>query len=108
MSRAYKVIDADGHILEPLDLWDHYMERKFRDQAPRLIVDTDGKERLLISGKVLGSKKGIGIVGAIGARDGVVSDDKRNGCQKRRRYSPPGVPRATSVSGLLSGGAGRL
>ncbi len=75
MARALNVIDADGHILEPLDLWDHYMERKYRDQAPRLIVDTDGKERLLISGKVLGSKKGIGIVGAIGARDGVVSDD---------------------------------
>jgi hypothetical protein len=22
MGRAYNVIDADGHILEPLDLWD--------------------------------------------------------------------------------------
>src|SRR5438105_14786886 len=25
MSRAYNVVDADGHILEPLDLWDHYI-----------------------------------------------------------------------------------
>src|SRR5437762_2503067 len=26
MSRVYNVIDADGHILEPLDLWDNYMD----------------------------------------------------------------------------------
>src|SRR6266851_5566028 len=62
MSRAYNVVDADGHILEPLDLWDNYMDPKFRDQAPRVIIDSDGKERLLISGKVLGSKKGIGLI----------------------------------------------
>jgi hypothetical protein len=26
MGRAYNVIDADGHILEPLDLWDKYID----------------------------------------------------------------------------------
>ena len=26
MARAYNVIDADGHILEPLDLWDRYID----------------------------------------------------------------------------------
>jgi len=26
MSRAYNVIDADGHILEPLDLWGKYID----------------------------------------------------------------------------------
>ena len=26
MGRDYKVIDADGHILEPVDLWDNYMD----------------------------------------------------------------------------------
>ena len=25
MGRAYNVIDADGHILEPLDLWDKWV-----------------------------------------------------------------------------------
>lgn len=29
MTRAYNVVDADGHILEPLDLWDNYMEPRF-------------------------------------------------------------------------------
>ena len=26
MARAYNVVDADGHVLEPLDLWDRYMD----------------------------------------------------------------------------------
>jgi hypothetical protein len=26
MARAYNVVDADGHILEPLDLWDRYID----------------------------------------------------------------------------------
>ena len=30
MGRDYKVIDADGHILEPVDLWDNYMDPKYR------------------------------------------------------------------------------
>jgi hypothetical protein len=36
MSRAYNVIDADGHILEPFELWGQYTDPKYRDRAPRL------------------------------------------------------------------------
>jgi hypothetical protein len=75
MTRTYNVIDADGHILEPLSLWTDYMDPAFRDRAPRLVRDNDGKERLIIEEKVLGSKKGMGALGAVGARDGTVVDD---------------------------------
>ena len=27
MSRVYNVVDADGHVLEPLNLWTEYMVR---------------------------------------------------------------------------------
>src|SRR5512147_3126794 len=74
MARTYNVIDADGHVLEPVDLFEKYMDPAYRDRAPRLIVDTDGKERLLVEGQVLGSPKGFGVIGAIGARDGKVSE----------------------------------
>ena len=37
VGHAYQVIDADGHILEPLDLWDNYIDPKFRDRAPRIV-----------------------------------------------------------------------
>ena len=56
MGRAYNVIDADGHVLEPVDIWDKYIDPGFRERAPRIIIDTDGKERLLVEGQVLGSQ----------------------------------------------------
>jgi len=48
MGRVYNVIDADGHILEPLDLWDKYIDPAFRDRAPRIVKQENGKERLVI------------------------------------------------------------
>ena len=73
MSRTYNVIDADGHILEPLDLWAKYMDPKFRDRAPRLVRDNEtGKEKLSVEGQLLGSKQGMGGIGGVGARQGEV------------------------------------
>ena len=66
MPRKYNVVDADGHILEPLDLWHRYIDPGFRDRAPKLITDKDGKQRLLIEDRIIGSSKGLGVAGAIG------------------------------------------
>ena len=57
MSRAYNVIDADGHILEPLDLWNKYMDPKYRDRAPHLVKDEDGKARLVIEERAVGDSR---------------------------------------------------
>src|SRR5213593_3479031 len=73
MSRTYNVIDSDGHVLEPPDFWVEYMDPAYRERAPQLFVDTDGKERLRIEGKVLGGPTGLGFAGAIGARQGAAS-----------------------------------
>jgi len=35
MHQAYRVIDADGHVLEPVDLWERHIDPEFRHQAPR-------------------------------------------------------------------------
>jgi hypothetical protein len=35
MHGSYRVVDADGHVIEPADLWEKYIDREFRDQAPR-------------------------------------------------------------------------
>ena len=60
MGREYNVIDADGHILEPVDLWDKYIDPKFRARAPRMFVDTDGKDRLHIDGTIIGGPRRCG------------------------------------------------
>ena len=75
MAHAYNVIDSDGHILEPLTLWKDYLDPAYRDRAPKLVIDSDGKERLLVEEQVLGSQQGMGGIGGVGARQGVVSSE---------------------------------
>jgi uncharacterized protein len=70
MGRDYNVIDADGHILEPFDLWNTYTDPKYRDRAPRLVEDENGKRRLIIEERAAGDpQRGFG---SIGARQGAV------------------------------------
>ena len=45
------VIDADGHILEPPDLWEKYLEPKYRPDAVRLKIGDDGYEYLEVAGR---------------------------------------------------------
>src|SRR5438477_10259703 len=74
MSRAYNVVDADGHILEPLDLWDKYIDPGFRDRAPRIVTGENGKQCLVMDEHVVGNnQRGIGGIGGGGARPGVVA-----------------------------------
>jgi hypothetical protein len=75
MARAYNVIDSDGHILEPLTLWNDYMDPAFRDRAPKLVIDKDGKERLLVEDQILGSQQGMGASAGSG-RDKALSRPK--------------------------------
>ncbi len=44
------VVDADGHILEPSDLWEKNLEPQFKDRALRIGVDQDGIEYLEVEG----------------------------------------------------------
>ncbi|HWM18571.1 MAG TPA: amidohydrolase family protein [Ilumatobacteraceae bacterium] len=44
-------VDADGHILEPPDLWETYIDPQFRDRALRIVIDENGLEELEIDGK---------------------------------------------------------
>ncbi len=37
-------IDCDGHILEPADLWEKYLEPQYRDRAIRIKKDDEGWE----------------------------------------------------------------
>ena len=43
-------VDADGHILEAPDLWERYLEPRFRERAMRLRRDEQGMEYLEIDG----------------------------------------------------------
>jgi predicted TIM-barrel fold metal-dependent hydrolase len=44
-------VDADGHVLEPPDLWERYLEPALRPRALRIRKDADGLEFLEIDGR---------------------------------------------------------
>ena len=65
----YKVIDADGHILEPRNLWEEYGEAKYRDRLPRIEL-RDGKEVFRVDqDHVVDTGFGLGFIGAMGSRE---------------------------------------
>ena len=75
----YNVIDADGHILEPPDLWENYMDPKYRDTCPKMLFTPEGGEILRIEGDdaidLARGKKPIklGALGTFGARAGGIN-----------------------------------
>jgi predicted TIM-barrel fold metal-dependent hydrolase len=40
---AYPLLDADSHISEPLNLWQERLPKKYRDKAPRMLTEYEGK-----------------------------------------------------------------
>ena len=42
MPHTYKVISADGHTIEPPDMWSRYVDKRFHDRIPRLVKDPMG------------------------------------------------------------------
>src|SRR5437764_723275 len=44
-------VDADGHILEPADVWEKYIDPKYRDRSLRVVPDENGLDELEIGGK---------------------------------------------------------
>jgi hypothetical protein len=70
MTTDAMMIDCDGHILEPPDLWEKYLEPRYRDRAIRIRVGDDAFEYLEIDGKraVLPRPGQLGNLGGMGKR----------------------------------------
>jgi predicted TIM-barrel fold metal-dependent hydrolase len=47
-----QVIDVDGHVFEPDELWERHLDRRFHDRRPRLVRDERGTTRYLIEGRM--------------------------------------------------------
>ena len=64
-------VDADGHILEPPDLWETHLEPKFRDRALRIVRDDRDLELLQIGGQpsTMSRRGFVSTLGAMGAPD---------------------------------------
>jgi uncharacterized protein len=47
-----RVIDVDGHVFEPDELWERHLDRRFHDRRPRLVRDERGTTRYLVEGRM--------------------------------------------------------
>ena len=72
-------VDADGHILEPPDLWESYLEEGYKARALRIKVDDQGLEYLEIDQKpsVRSRRGSLGILGAMGEENLRPSPERR-------------------------------
>ena len=89
MSEAEVVIDADGHVLEPADTWEKYIEPKYRDRAIHIARDDQGLERLMFDNKPMEFLRG-----NLGGLGGIDLEKGKLGTQTREYTyadgSPPG------------------
>ena len=69
-------VDADGHILEDVGLWDRYIEAKYKDRAVRVRTDDKGLEYLEVEGRPSKIFSG-GRLGGLSAM-GATRDDQRH------------------------------
>ena len=40
----YKLISADSHVFEPREMWVDYIDPPFKERAPRIVTNPDGKK----------------------------------------------------------------
>ncbi len=80
-------IDADGHVLEPRDVWERCLEEKYRPRAIRIKEDADGKEYLEIGGRPSRVLRGR-LLSTIGAMDAT----RHNPPPPDAKYGGPHVP----------------
>src|SRR5258707_12427300 len=70
MTTEAPIIDCDGHILEPPNLWETYLEPAYRERARRIRVGDDGFEYLEIDGRpsTIARQGQLGTLGGMGKR----------------------------------------
>jgi predicted TIM-barrel fold metal-dependent hydrolase len=80
----YDIVDGDCHILEPPNIWETWLPKRFQASAPKLVKDVDGGDAWLFAGS--GEPDPIGLVSTPGKPfaefrwTGVSYDEARAGC----------------------------
>jgi len=63
-AREYHVISSDSHTVEPPDLWEKWLEKKYLDTAPKLVDDGDGGHAWIYMGAA--TAEPLGLVTCVG------------------------------------------
>ncbi len=55
---GFKLIDAEMHVMEPVDLWQRYIDPEFRNRAPRRLDERRWDIRTMVEGEVMAALPG--------------------------------------------------
>jgi uncharacterized protein len=66
------VIDVDGHVFEPDELWERYLPARFHEARPKLVLDDRGTTRYLLEGRMIPPGTGRGAWVPEGMRESTV------------------------------------
>jgi len=46
--QGFKILDSDMHVMEPPDLWERYIDSKYRSQAPRGVTSANVRDLRMV------------------------------------------------------------
>lgn len=81
------MVSVDDHVVEPPDMWEGRVPKKYADQAPRIVVMEDGREAWSYLGN-LSTNTGLNAVAGRPLRTTALT----------RRRSPTCAPAATTYT----------
>jgi uncharacterized protein len=55
---GFRIIDAEMHVMEPVDLWERYIDPEFKARAPRRLSQRRWDIRTVVEGEVMASMPG--------------------------------------------------
>ena len=56
--QGFKLIDAEMHVMEPVDLWQRYIDPEFAARAPRRLNERRWDIRTMVEGEVMAAMPG--------------------------------------------------
>src|SRR5712664_3117670 len=56
--QGFRIIDAEMHVMEPVDLWERYIDPEFKARAPRRLSERRWDIRTVVEGEVMASMPG--------------------------------------------------
>lgn len=84
---GYRVVDGDGHVAEPEEMWAQFLDAKYRRYAPRVITDNRGVKRVLIDGWFWTTPPGPGVGHPGGTAGGARTEKYKGGSDPRARLA---------------------
>jgi predicted TIM-barrel fold metal-dependent hydrolase len=72
-----KVIDGDGHVVEPRNTFVEYIDPEFRERAPQVVTDESGLDRVRIDGRTFYGRGAATTLGASFVIGGYADPEKR-------------------------------